>query len=223
VRPRSPRTCGHGGCDDYVPGKDPDRRSAGPLALATGCSSTPARSTTPAATRQVHVAPVEPDGSPARGYRTTSTASNASCSPGSEAIGQAYRCFTGNFVYDPCWAEKAATPTVLCLAYPWSVANARLSVSAPLSPIPNQGAAGLPWGVELAGGQRCVLLQGAHSVFNGRVIDYYCGPGLSLLRGLDESGRAWRADSVTQKSGKLATGPTEEIRIAWFGRADTYR
>ena len=46
-----------------------------------------------------------------------------------------------------------------------------------------------PWGVELASGQRCVLLQGAHSLFAGRVIDYYCNASLSLLRGLTE-GRA---------------------------------
>jgi hypothetical protein len=180
-------------------------------------------SATLTATRQVEVSPVNPDGSPASGFRTTSTASHASCDPGSEAIGQAYRCFAGNYVYDPCWAVKATTPTVLCLPYPWSVTDVRLLVTAPLTAIPNEGGAGLPWGVELAGGRRCVLLQGAHSLFDGHVVDYYCDPQLSLLGGLTKTEPVWRASSVLEKGAKPAPGPTEQIAIAWFGRPDSSR
>lgn len=185
-----------------------------------GCSST-ARPGALTATRQVHVSPVGPDGSPVRGYRTTVTAGRAGCEPGSEAIGQAYRCFAGDFLYDPCWAEKASTPTVLCLAFPWSVTDIRLTVSAPLSPIPPAGPISEPWGVELANGQRCVVIQGAHSTFDGRVIDYYCNARLSLLRGLAKTGAVWRAASVIGTSGHQAAGPVREIRIAWFGRPDS--
>jgi hypothetical protein len=185
-----------------------------------GCSST-ARPGALTATRQVHVSPVGPDGSPVRGYRTTVTAGRAGCEPGSEAIGQAYRCFAGHFLYDPCWAAKASTPTVLCLAFPWSVTDIRLTVSAPLSPIPPVGPISEPWGVELAGGQRCVVIQGAHSTFDGRVIDYYCNARLSLLRGLAKTGPVWRAASVIGTSGHQAAGPVREIRIAWFGRPDS--
>ena len=97
------------------------------------------------------------------------------------------------------------------------------SVDAPLSAIPPTGVASEPWGLELANGQRCALLQGAHSAFRGRVIDYYCNTRLSLLRGLTRTSAVWRAASVTGAAGKLAPGPSEEIKIAWFGRPDRYR
>ncbi|MGO8957059.1 MAG: hypothetical protein ACLQFR_06805 [Streptosporangiaceae bacterium] len=178
------------------------------------------------ATQRLRIGPVTAAGTPAGGFRVTSSAATAMCEPGSEAIGQAYRCFAGNSIYDPCWAEKAATPTVLCLPYPWSRSEVRLRVRGQLGAIPSQGGPGLgePWGVELAGGERCLLAQGAHSEFGGRVIDYYCSTRLWLLRGLGEHGLVWRASSVLMsKSGKLSRGPVEQIRIAWFGRPDIFQ
>jgi hypothetical protein len=178
------------------------------------------------ATRQVRISPVTASGTPAGGFRVAATAVNAMCEPGSEAIGQAYRCFAGNAIYDPCWAEKAATPAVVCLPYPWSRSEVILRLRASLGAVPGQGGPGLgePWGVELAGGQRCLLAQGAHTEFAGRVIDYYCSARLWLLRGLSERGPVWHASSVlASKSGNQSRGPTEEIRIAWFGRPDTSR
>jgi|SRR5271166_5000622 len=194
------------------------------IVLAVAALAACASAQTPAltATRQVHVSPVDADGTPVGGFRATTTVSHAGCEPGSEAIGQAYRCFAGNFLYDPCWAVRAAVPTVLCLAYPWSVTAIRLEVDAPLGAIP-AAVASEPWGVELANGQRCELLQGAHSLFDGRVIDYYCDSRLSLLRGLTTSSAVWRATSVTVTGGKQALGPSEQIKIAWFGVPDAFR
>ena len=222
---RAPRACG--------------RRSAGKVAfpvktigllvmacLLAACGASAGQSAGGSATKRVQVSPVTANGMAASGFRVASTAANATCEPGSEAIGEAYRCFAGNAIYDPCWAEKAAAPTVLCLPYPWSRSEVSLRVRGSLGAIPSQGHPGLaePWGVELAGGRRCLLAQGAHTEFAGHVIDYYCNGRLWLLRGLTENGQVWRAGSViTSKSGKLARGPTEEIRIAWFGRLDTLR
>jgi hypothetical protein len=191
-------------------------------ALLTACSSAAPPPAALTATRQVHVSPVSADGSPERGFRTTQTVPGASCEAGSEAIGQAYRCVAGNSLFDPCWAARAAAPTVLCLPFPWSVTDVRLEVGAPLTAIPAEPATNEPWGVELASGQRCVLLQGAHSQFAGRVIDYYCNSGLSLLRGLSRAAPVWRAASVTGSAGKQALGPSEQIKIAWFGSPDSY-
>jgi hypothetical protein len=191
---------------------------------ATGlaaCSSGPAPAAL-TATRQVHVSPVSADGSPVRGFRTTLTVADANCEAGSEAIGRAYRCFAGSSLYDPCWAARATAPTVLCLPFPWSVTDIRLEVGAPLSAIPAEPGTSEPWGVELATGQRCVLLQGAHSLFAGRVIDYYCNASLSLLRGLTKTAPVWRAASVTGTAGKQALGPSEQIKIAWFGSPDSF-
>lgn len=190
--------------------------------VLAACSS----SATSPATRRVRVSPVTTAGAQAGGFRVAATAANAMCEPGSEAIGDAYRCFAKNAIYDPCWAEKAATPTVLCLPYPWSRSEVILEVRGRLGTIPSQDGAGLaePWGVELASGQRCLLAQGAHTEFAGHVIDYYCSAKLWLLRGLSENGPVWRASSViVAKSGHQSRGPAEQIRIAWFGRADIAR
>ena len=195
--------------------------------LLAACGAAAGHSSPGTATRRVRLSPVTANGAPAGGFRVASTAASATCEPGSEAIGLAYRCFAGNSIYDPCWAERAATPTVLCLPYPWAHGAVKLLVREPLGAIPSQGRGpGLsePWGLELASGQRCVLAQGAHSMFAGRVIDYYCSARLWLLRGLTESRPEWQASSVVAaKSGKLARGPVEEITIAWFGIPDTFR
>jgi hypothetical protein len=191
---------------------------------ATGlaaCSSGPPPAVL-TATRQVHVSPVSAHGSPVRGFRTAQTVAGANCEAGSEAIGRAYRCFAGSSLYDPCWAARATAPTVLCLPVPWSTSDIRLEVGAPLSAIPAEPGTSEPWGVELASGQRCVLLQGAHSVFAGRVIDYYCNASLSLLRGLTKTAPVWRAASVTGTAGNQARGPSEQIKIAWFGSPDSF-
>jgi hypothetical protein len=190
--------------------------------VIAGCGSAPATvavgGSGAAPTRQVHVSPVTGAGVAVRGYRVISRASGASCEPGSEAIGQAYRCFAGNVVYDPCWPAKAASPTVLCVADPWLRTAAELKVSSALGAIPATGAnAGEPWGVQLASGQRCVLAQGAHNEFSGQVIDYYCTPGLALLRGLNRKPATWTARSVLTKAGRLVRGPAEQIQIAWYG------
>lgn len=195
--------------------------SAAALSVLAACgSSGPGSSAAgPPSTQQVHVSPVTAAGSRVAGYRITARAAHAQCSAGSEAIGQAYRCFAGNAVYDPCWAVQAASPTVLCVADPWLRTAAELRVSSALGHIPPEGGGGPaePWGIQLASGQRCTLAQGAHGTFDGRVVDYYCTPSLSLLRGLDRRSATWTADSVVSKSGKLSRGPAEQIAIAWYG------
>jgi hypothetical protein len=52
------------------------------------------------------------------------------------------------------------------------------------------------------------------------VIDYYCGPSLSLLRGLDTTRATWTARSVLDKSGQMTNGPIESIEVAWYGSPD---
>ena len=201
--------------------------AAAAVAVIAGCGSGPAPVVVhgggAAPTRRLHVSPVTSAGIAVRGYRVTSRASGASCEPGSEAIGQAYRCFAGNAVYDPCWPAKTASPTVLCVADPWLRTAAELKVSSALGAIPATGpSAGEPWGVQLASGQRCVLAQGAHNEFSGQVVDYYCRPGLALLRGLNRKPATWTARSVLTRAGKLLGGPVEQIQLAWYGNPARY-
>lgn len=195
------------------------------LAIAlTACGSSSPGHAAGVQTRVVQVRPVTSDGVPVPGYRTTSRAADATCEPGSEAIGQAYRCFAGNYVYDPCWAAQASTTTVLCVADPWQRTDARLEVSAPLPAIPNEGGIGEPWGVQLGTGQRCLLVQGAHPMFAGRVVDYICGGHLGLLRPVHKGTRPWSAQSVhLATSGQITSGATVSIVVAWFGSPNRFR
>jgi hypothetical protein len=192
-------------------------------ACGSGSPAAASQRTESQRTETVYVSPVTASGVATAGYRTTNHAGGANCEPGSEAIGQAYRCFAGNLVYDPCWAEKAAAPTVLCMPAPWSRTDARLTVSSALTAIPSEGGIDEPWGVQLRDGQRCALVQGAHNVFGGRPLDYYCSPGLSLLRGLRKAGGIWVLDGVFTKSGRITSGPPEKIAIAWFGSPGQFR
>ncbi len=160
-------------------------------ALLAACGASAGSPAASPATRQVQVSPVTGRSASRAGSRWRPPPDIATCEPGSEAIGRAYRCFAGNAIYDPCWAEKAATPTVLCLPYPWSLTRGQRCGSArQLGAIPGQGgpARASPGAWNCAGGQRCLLAQGAHTEFAGRVIDYYCSAELWLLRGLTESG-----------------------------------
>jgi hypothetical protein len=176
-------------------------------------------SRTAAATQQVQVSAVDSQGNLATGLQVTQTVGHANCEPGSEAIGAAYRCFAGNFVYDPCWADaQAATPAVLCLEAPWSHDVTELKPAGGLAPLSGDGGGSVPpWGLQLSGGQQCILEQGAHDSFDGRVVDYYCGPHLVVLRGLDMTSAQWRAQTALYGSSHYTIGPAEGIAIAWFG------
>jgi hypothetical protein len=198
-------------------------------AAVAGCgSSSPAAvSITGAAvahTQKVYVSPVTSAGGPVGGYRVTSRASDASCEADSEAIGEGYRCSAGNYLYDPCWAVKAAKPTVLCVADPWLHTVAELRLNSALPTIPREDGGSIePWGVQLANGNRCGLVQGAHDPYDGTVLDYYCTSGLALLRGLNRRRATWTARSVVDTHGKLADGPTDKIEIAWYGSPVRFR
>jgi hypothetical protein len=170
-------------------------------------------------TQKVYVSPVTSAGALVGGYRVTSRVSDASCVPGSEAIGEGYRCSAGNYLYDPCWAVKAATHAVLCLADPWLRTVTELRLNSALPALQREDGGSIePWGVQLANGNRCLLVQGAHNAFDGTVLDYYCTSGLALLRGLNRTGTTWTARSVVDTRGKLTGGRTEMIEIAWYGR-----
>ena len=172
----------------------------------------------PAPTQKIYVSAVDSQGILAAGLQVTSTAGHASCEPGSEAIGLAYRCFAANGVHDPCWAgAQAAAPSVLCLRSPWSGNVTKLAVNGKLAPL--RGSAGNvpPWGLQLTDGQKCLLVQGTHDSFDGRAVDYYCNSGEVVLHGLNTTGAQWRAQTAFDTGGQYSMGHAKGITVAWFG------
>jgi hypothetical protein len=132
---------------------------------------------------------------------------------------EVYRCFAGNYVYDPCWADSAGG--VMCMESPWAPSIVHLA--APRIP-PGVDVAttdlDAPWGVQLTSGARCVAVQGAHDKFAGKFIDFGCsgGPvrGLALLRGVNRSNRYWTYQTVIYKGSTVVAGPTAAVATAWY-------
>jgi hypothetical protein len=175
-----------------------------------------------AATKKLYVSAVDSQGNIAPGLQVTRTANGASCEPGSEAIGSAYRCFAGNGVYDPCWADSLSpTPAVLCLEAPWSHNVSKLMLASNLPQLIGGTGNGPPWGLQLTDGRNCILEQGAHDSFDGRAVDYSCGGAEVVLRGLETASAQWRAQTALYSGGQYSMGPIEGIAIAWFGIPDS--
>jgi hypothetical protein len=162
----------------------------------------------PAVTQKVYVARSTPS-SIAPGLQVTRTAGGANCGPASEAIGNAYRCFAGSGVYDPCWPDAQATsPAVLCLEAPWSHDVIKLVLASSLPPLIGSTGTAPPWGLHLTDGSNCVLEQGAHDSFNGRPVDYFCGGQEVVLRSLDTASTQWRAQTAGRWCRSGRPGPT---------------
>jgi hypothetical protein len=167
-------------------------------------------------THVVHVSPVDSHGELKPGYSTVTDGSPVECQPGSDAIGRAYRCST----IDPCWAAAphGATQTVVCLDKPWSHTARRILVPGGLEPIGDSPApVDFPWGVRLAGGRNCIIVQGAHSKFQGDVVDYSCDGDLVLLRPLHRAQSRWIAETAHYRGGHYTHGGLVTIDVAWYG------
>jgi hypothetical protein len=187
------------------------------------------RLTGSAATKVVKVAAVSKSGAVRDGLQVTDESKAASCSTGSNAVldGAAYRCFAGNGVYDPCWAQTAGgrSDEVLCLLRPWDTTVIRLRSDGPL-PLPGSSKVDLayPFGLELTSGERCVVYQGSRSAFGERPVDYQCDSGkFEVLRGISRNKALWKVDTVKyMKSGsrsRYENAGSKLVKTAWYGES----
>ena len=171
---------------------------------ATGANAAPAAAAAAAAqhTIRVEVRPVDGTGHLRAGYHVTRSHGHAQCLLGGIAVGTAYRCFAGNFIYDPCWLQAGGTHHVVCLRDPWRHGVVRLHVTRGFTGSAYPGASRHPWGIKLADGTRCVGSQGAAGLVDGRVISYFCLDGKTvLLANPDTSDALWRIRVARDSSG----------------------
>lgn len=201
--------------------------SSSTVTLAAATSTVTATSAA-ASTDLQNTRPVTKTSVPAPGLRIVAGGS-ATCEASSEAVPNAYRCFAGNAVDDPCWADltQGIPASVVCQEYPWQTTLTRLTLSqGGLSPFLQAAPArnlSFPWGVQLSDGLRCVVAQGAHDSAFGKVIEYTC-PGsstqllstMTIAHGLG----SFRTVSYHQPSNTFAHGPTETVKTAWYGIGD---
>jgi eukaryotic-like serine/threonine-protein kinase len=193
-------------------------------ALLTGAASArpmAAGAHAAAATRVVRVRPVDAKGHLRSTYHVAHRPkARAHCALGSEATGNAYRCFAGNKILDPCWAQAGATHRhAICLTAPWSHAAIQLHVrsydnSAMVSPSRQ------PWGIRLANGARCAFVQGASQVVHGRRLSYFCQNSTTVLLGNPSRATAvWRIHTGRANAhGHVTPTGRKAIATAYFGR-----
>jgi hypothetical protein len=189
-------------------------RAGGVPPRPTSTSSSP-----PPATQVVTVRPLDEHGQIQPSIHVTDEATGGNClADASEQVNGAARCFTDDYVADPCWAvPPSGSTTVVCLSLPWSADATRITgvTGAETAGHPSPGSEWAPWGIELATGERCIKLTGAHSLVGEVVVDYQCTDDLSLLRTLDRSRPAWTIRTATGQQQPVA-GPTVPIRTAWY-------
>jgi hypothetical protein len=189
------------------------------LVAAPLITSSAAATTKPAATVVTHLRPVTAGGKLATGYTITRHLSHGNCETGSEATGNAYRCFTGKKVLDPCWVTDSKT-VVDCLAEPWQTTLVQLKVTKGYL---NYGGLGdssfLPWGVQLTNGIKCLRVQGAAAPIDGMPETYDCHKSKTVLAGdVIKHGKVWKIASAKHThSGWKQTGRVV-LATAWFGQ-----
>lgn len=116
----------------------------------------------------------------------------------------AWRCMSGNSIYDPCFEGfEQRTIVVACLDSPRASAAVVLT---PAGGVPRQMAnkgsplASPPWSLSLANGASCGLLTGATFGFAGMRLTYGCTGGAYLIGDVDRSQPQWRVFYLARKA-----------------------
>ena len=143
----------------------------------------------------------------------------------------------GSTVYDPCFENPFAPPDrpreLACVASPFAPEVVLFAPTEPLArekevgpgdeaqPPPDQAGLGaeeatagpwaLPWGLELANGERCTLLPRIEVVLAGQHVHYGCAGG-SILGEVDRGQPVWTVTYVAD--GALAS-TLVDVAVAW--------
>ncbi|HEV2360634.1 MAG TPA: hypothetical protein VGS21_02920 [Acidimicrobiales bacterium] len=106
---------------------------------------------------------------------------SGTCWSGSDSTSSryAYRCMSGNYIYDPCLAplDQAHATELVCVDSPSKpVVIFRLTAKLPSGNGPTGGQQD-PWALQLTGGGQCVVATGAILTLHGVGMNYYCVTG----------------------------------------------
>ena len=139
---------------------------------------------------------------------------SGSCNGGSSAINRsdAWRCFGGNFVLDPCFSSSHATGIVLCPGNPWRKSLIEVKVgNLTLGNTHRPSTNGLPWAIETVSGLKCVIATGATTVVGGLRANYFCKNSVSLWGNPSRNTEPW-----TIGVGKTKSTRNTQVKTAWF-------
>ncbi len=127
----------------------------------------------------------------------------------------AWRCTAGDDVYDPCFEGIARTDEVACAETPFSTSVVLIRLAKPL-----EGRAkaftrwldrkGAPWGLRLAGGDKCVFATGAPYLIDGKRLNYACERSGWVAGVPDRAVDLWTVKTLADPGDKrLVTLPIE--------------
>lgn len=127
----------------------------------------------------------------------------------------AWRCFIGEDIYDPCFSGVAHASVVACADDPFS---RRLILLRLTKPLPNEKdpttemlqPKGEPWGLRLANGETCAFATGATDVAQGMRMNYECKGNDFIVGFPDRSKSVWTAHAIVWPDKKHL----KQVRIA---------
>ena len=148
-----------------------------------------------AATIERRYNPFTADGQPDPSLRITDRFADATCNGGSAVTARtdAWRCFSGNFILDPCF-KSPSQPVAVC---PTDPLKGRVAILDDPELDPEDASTSdhaTVWAVRTAG-RTCVAASGAKDEIRGRVPYYFCAPGFrtDVWGPLDRRHATWRA------------------------------
>jgi hypothetical protein len=130
-----------------------------------------------------------------------------------DPVAGAFRCLSGNRIYDPCFAppHPAQPLEVACVPAPWARAEVLRVTGALPTGRPLDG--GRPWALRLANGARCVAATGTVPEAAGVELGFHCGAGTDagLLPG--------RSALRTAEYGNPDTGGLRRVSVTTIWRS----
>lgn len=132
----------------------------------------------------------------------------------------AWRCASGNMIYDPCFSIEGLSQAVICGATPWNGGvGFKLNLTEPL-PINNR----IPdidyaWSYILEDGVSCGYMGGATWSFDGERVNFYCSDGWYII-GDPDVGQLWKVKKVLLSSNNLPEAYIVDtvlanVRLVW--------
>jgi len=133
------------------------------------------------------------------------------------ARSDAWRCFVGNIIHDPCFEAAGLSAKVVCpVSGPWSGTADIIALTTPLpggSANPSRPGMQVAWAIELVDGSKCELLSGAVPTVAGLPLSYSCTDHVDLYGKPSRSAAVWTIFAGPENSTSIGKRP---IAAAWF-------
>lgn len=170
------------------------------------------------ATVVVHIRPTGPRHRLKPNWSITRHLYGGQCTDGSEAVIGADRCFVGNVILDPCWPTFGPYGHYrgsYCPRAPWRRDGAMISGHHETSGV-RKGHS--PWALETGQGRRCVIIEGASSLYHGKRINFYCDARHALVGRPDKTYLRWTILQLTYDTNHDITSVGRVgLNRAWIG------